>query len=72
MNEALSWADEMRRLAPRVVRNLKEILYRGYSQTTEQGNAFAQALEQNIIGMEDYAEGAAAFVEKRQPHFKNR
>jgi len=35
------------------------------------GRAFGQALEQNLKGMEDSQEGAAALREKRRPNFKN-
>jgi len=36
------------------------------------GRIFGQALEQNLRGMEDGAEAAAAFREKRKPIFKNK
>ncbi len=72
MEEALDWANRMLRLAPRSVRNFKEILYRAYNMTPEQGRAFAARLEANLVGMEDSIEGPKAFREKRQPVFKNR
>ena len=59
-------------LGPRCVRNLKEIIYRGYYMTPQEGKAFAAATETNLAGMEDTKEGPRAFAEKRQPVFKNR
>lgn len=72
MEEALSWADSMRYLAPRCVRNLKQILYRGFYLPPSEAEAFAMALEQNLAGMEDSIEGPKAFAEKRKPVFKNK
>ncbi|MFC1874450.1 enoyl-CoA hydratase-related protein [Chloroflexota bacterium] len=72
MDEAMEWAERMLYLAPREVRNIKEIIYRGYSMSAMEGAAFARALEQNLVGMEDSIEGPLAFTEKRKPKFKNR
>lgn len=69
--EAMSWAERMIYLAPRTVRNLKEIIYRSYTMTYQEGFAFGRALEQNLKGMEDSIEGPRAFAEKRKPLFKN-
>ncbi|MBI4497491.1 MAG: enoyl-CoA hydratase/isomerase family protein [Chloroflexi bacterium] len=72
MDEALAWAERVLYLAPRAARNFKEILYRGYYMTPEMGRAFARALEQNLVGMQDSIEGPKAFAEKRKPVFQNR
>ena len=72
MEDAMSWAERMLYLAPRTVRNLKEIIYRGCVLTPEEGIVFGNALEQNLVGMEDSVEGPKAFVENRKPIFKNR
>jgi len=72
MDEAMEWAERILYLAPRDVRNLKEILYRGFYTPPMEGVAFSRALEQNLIGMEDSIEGPKAFSEKRKPQFKNR
>ncbi|MEK7847575.1 MAG: enoyl-CoA hydratase-related protein [Chloroflexota bacterium] len=73
MAEAMAWAERMLYLGPRAVRDLKEILYRGfYMPPAGGGLAFAHALEANLLGMEDTAEGPRAFAEKRKPTFKNR
>jgi enoyl-CoA hydratase/carnithine racemase len=72
MEEAYEWAERMCYLGPRCVRNLKEILYRGYYMPPSEGLAFANALEQNLYDMEDTVEGPKAFSERRKPEFKNR
>jgi len=72
MIEALDWAERMLYLAPRAVRNFKQILYRAYYMPAEEGYAFANAIEQNLVGMEDSIEGPRAFSEKRKPNFKDK
>ncbi len=72
MDEAMEWAERMLYLAPREVRNIKEIIYRGFYMSAMEGASFARALEQNLVGMEDSIEGPRAFAEKRKPKFKNR
>lgn len=72
MDEAIEWAERILYLAPRDVRNLKEILYRGFYMSPMEGASFARALEQNLVGMEDSIEGPSAFVQKRKPRFKNK
>jgi enoyl-CoA hydratase/carnithine racemase len=72
MDEAMAWAERMLSLAPRCVRNLKQILYKGSYLPPEDAEAFGDALETNLLGMEDTVEGAKSFFEKRKPLFKNR
>jgi len=72
MAEALDWAERMLYLAPRAVRNFKQILYRAHYMPAEEGYAFALAVEQNLVGMEDSIEGPKAFSEKRKPNFKDK
>ena len=57
MEEAMDWADRALYLAPRTMRNLKQILYRGWYMDPMNARAFGQALEQNLAGMEDSVEG---------------
>jgi len=72
MDRAMEWASRMLDLAPRSVRNIKEIIYRGFHLSPSDGAAYAAALETNLHGMEDSIEGARAFKEHRKPQFKNR
>jgi enoyl-CoA hydratase/carnithine racemase len=72
MDEAMMWARRILTLAPRSMRNLKEILYRAYYMDPVMGRAFGRAIEQNLVGMEDSLEGPKAFSERRTPNFKNR
>jgi enoyl-CoA hydratase/carnithine racemase len=72
MDEAMSWAERMLYLAPRCVRNLKEIIYRSYDMHSSEAEAFSTTLETNLFGMEDKVEGVKAFAEKRKPNFKNK
>ena len=59
-------------LAPRSVRNLKEILYRSGTMEPIEAQRYAANLEQNLRGMEDSVEGPKAFSERRVPVFRNR
>ena len=72
MEEAMTWAERMLYLGPQAVRNIKELIYRGYYMTPKEGLAYAFALEKNLEGMEDTIEGPKAFAEKRKPQFKGR
>ena len=72
MEEALSWAKRQLYLAPRAVRNFKQVLYRSSYLSPDAGRAFSTALQQNQSGMEDSKEGLRAFAEKRPPMFQNR
>ncbi|MBI2847807.1 MAG: enoyl-CoA hydratase/isomerase family protein [Chloroflexi bacterium] len=71
MDEAMKWAERMLYLAPRAVRNLKEIITRGFYMSPMEGAAFARAVEQNLSGMKDSIEGPTAFAEKRRPNFQD-
>jgi enoyl-CoA hydratase/carnithine racemase len=72
MEEAMDWAKRALNLAPRSMGNLKQILHRAYYMGPMEARAFGQALERNLVGMEDSIEGPKAFSEKRLPVFKNR
>lgn len=72
MDEAIDWARTMCRMAPRVIRNFHEMIYRCWDMSIPEASSFASALEYNLRGMEDSLEGPKAFAEKRVPIFKNR
>ncbi len=71
METAMQWAVRMVDLAPRSVRNVKQMLYRGYYMTPPDALALGSSLEQNLRGMSDGLEGLRAFAEKRRPNFKD-
>ncbi len=72
MSTAMQWAERLLVLAPRSVRNLKEILYKGSYMSPFEAARYANHLERNLAGMEDSIEGPKAFAEGREPVFKNR
>jgi enoyl-CoA hydratase/carnithine racemase len=72
MGEAMSWAERMLYLAPRAVRNIKQLLYHGYDMSPSAAHAFVTALSTNLSSMEDTAEAIKSFFEKRKPVFRNR
>jgi len=68
---AMEWAERMLSLAPRAVRNFKEILYKGSYMPPFEAARYAQNLEYNLRGMQDSIEGPKAFSERRKPDFRN-
>lgn len=69
LSTAMDYAERALVMAPRAVRNMKEALYRGYYMDPLEGQAFGNAIEQNLAGMQDSIEGPSAFSEKRRPRF---
>jgi enoyl-CoA hydratase len=69
METAMEWATRMVYLAPKSVRNVKQMLYKGYYMDPPEALNYAKNLEQNLIGMKDGLEGLRAFAEKRSPNF---
>lgn len=72
LTEALGWADRLATMAPRALRNFKELIRA--SAWSEPATALSighrHAAEQ--IAMADTAEGAAAFADRRDPRFEDR
>ena len=70
MPEAKEWAEAICRAAPLAVRAAKEAMVRGSSLPLEEGLRLESLLVAYLTRTEDFAEGTAAFVEKRKPVFK--
>jgi enoyl-CoA hydratase/carnithine racemase len=69
MEAAMAYARRMVDLAPRAVRNNKQMIYRGFNLNPIDAMKWGSALEQNLQGMHDSVEGPLAFSEKRRPNF---
>lgn len=69
MEAAMQYAQRMLDMAPREVRNIKQMLYRGFNMNPIDAQTFGGWLEQNLQGMQDSIEGPKAFAEKRRPNF---
>lgn len=50
----------------------KETINAAFETTLSQGIRFERRLFQSMFSTEDQSEGMTAFIEKRQPHFKNK
>lgn len=70
MPTAKAWAEVICQAGPLAVRAAKEAMIRGSSLTLEDGLHLENSLFNRIMGTEDYAEGVAAFNEKRRPVYK--
>lgn len=70
MATAKKWAEAICQVSPLGVRAAKEAMLRGYSLPLEDGLRLERSLFEHLLGTEDFAEGTAAFTEKRKPNFK--
>jgi len=70
MPVAKEWAEAICQAGPLAVRAAKEAMIRGSSMPLEDGLQLESSLFNRIMGTEDYAEGVAAFNEKRKPVYK--
>ena len=72
LDEALEWAQRATRLGPRSVSLIKQALYTQWGTPTDIGATAVRAAGAVLEGMEDTDEGPRAFLERREPRFKNR
>ena len=72
MDSAMDMAERICRSAPLAVQTIKRCLYEGGGMSLAEGLALENDLGLQLYQTEDYAEGSAAFQEKRPPQFKGR
>ncbi len=70
MPTAKEWAEVICQAGPLAVRAAKEAMIRGSSMPLEDGLQLESSLFNRIMDTDDYAEGVAAFNEKRRPVYK--
>ena len=70
--EALKVAAQIADMSLPIVMMAKESVNRSYETTLAEGIRFERRVFQSTFGTEDQKEGMTAFIEKRQPNFKNR
>ncbi len=72
LDEVMKVADRIAGLSLPSVMMAKEAVNRSYETTLNEGVRFERRLFHSLFATEDQKEGMAAFIEKRQPAFKNR
>src|SRR6185503_16612858 len=72
LEEALKVAEAIAKKSRPVVYMIKESVNRAYETTLREGVLFERRVFHSAFSLEDKNEGMAAFVEKREPKFKNR
>jgi len=70
MPVAKEWAEAICQAGPLAVRAAKEAMIKGSSMPLEDGLQLESSLFNRIMDTEDYAEGIAAFNEKRKPVYR--
>lgn len=70
MSTAREWAETICQAGPLAVRAAKEAMIKGSSLPLEDGLQLESSLFNRIMDTDDYAEGVAAFKEKRKPDYK--
>jgi len=72
LDETMKAADKIAALSLQAVIMNKEAVNRAYETTLAEGLRFERRVFHSMFAFEDQKEGMAAFVEKRQPNFRNR
>lgn len=72
VDEAIKTAQRIGEMSLPAVMMAKESVNRAYETTLSEGVRFERRLFHAAFATEDQKEGMAAFMEKRQPHFKHR
>ncbi|MIL09124.1 enoyl-CoA hydratase [Salmonella enterica subsp. enterica] len=72
LEESLKVAAKIADLSQVAVAMNKQAVNRSYETTLAEGLYFERTLFHSIFAFEDQKEGMAAFVEKRQPNFRNK
>ena len=72
VDEARSVARKIASMPRATAMMTKEMVNAAYETTLSQGVLFERRLFHSLFATEDQKEGMEAFVEKREPHFKNR
>ncbi len=71
VDEAIKVGDRIAEMSRPMVAMAKEAVNRAYETTMAEGVLFERRLFHSTFATEDQKEGMAAFIEKRQPDFKN-
>jgi enoyl-CoA hydratase len=72
VDEAVKTAEIIAKKSRPVVYMVKESINRAYETTLREGVLFERRVFHSAFALEDKNEGMAAFIEKREPKFKNR
>ena len=72
LDEALKAAASVAAMSLPIAMMTKESVNRAYETTLSEGVRFERRLFHSMFATDDQTEGMAAFVEKRQPQFRNR
>ena len=72
VDEAVKAADRIADMSIPVAAMAKEAVNRAFETTLAEGVRFERRLFQSTFAIDDRAEGMAAFLEKRQPAFRNK
>lgn len=72
MNEAMTVARKISEKSQIAVRAAKEAVNRSYETTLREGLLFERRLFHSLFATEDQKEGMAAFLEKREPQFRDK